>query len=301
MDDTMMALRAHHRGGPEVLVYEPAPVPTPAEGEVLVAVHAAAVTFAELSWDLSWTDLAGHDRTPVIPSHEVSGTVADLGPGVTDVPLGAEVYGLVDFHRDGAAAQYVAVPAATLALKPASVPHVDAAALPLAALTAWQALVDHAAVKPGERVLVLGGAGGVGVYGVQLAASLGAEVVATDLAAHSAFVRSLGATTFLERLDGLSDVDVVLDTVGGDALRQAFEALGPGGRVVTLGGPPPPDLAARFFVVTPDRDELSDLARMVDDGRLRPVVSQVFPLAEGRRAYAAYGPGRPPGKTILVV
>jgi D-arabinose 1-dehydrogenase-like Zn-dependent alcohol dehydrogenase len=167
MTDTMMALRAHARGGPEQLVYEAAPVPVPGPGGALVAVHAAAITFAELSWDLSWTTRDGRDRTPVIPSHEVSGTVARLGPGADGLTVGEEVYGLIDFDRDGAAAEYVTMPAAHLAARPRSVSDEEAATLPLAALTAWQALVDHAALKPGERVLVQGGAGGVGSYGGQ--------------------------------------------------------------------------------------------------------------------------------------
>src|SRR5690242_1326464 len=164
MPETMMALRAHARGGAEQLVYEPAPAPGPGPGEALVAVHAAAITFAELGWDLSWTTRDGRDRTPVIPAHEVSGTVTALGPGADGVTVGDEVYGLIDFDRDGAAAEYVTLPAAHLTARPRSVSHVAAATLPLAALTAWQALADYAAVEPGERVLVLGAAGGVGAY-----------------------------------------------------------------------------------------------------------------------------------------
>ena len=160
---TMMALRAHARGGPEQLVYEQAPAPAAGPGEALIAVHAAAITFAELTWDLEWTSRDGIDRTPVIPSHEMSGTVAGLGDGVAGLAVGDEVIGLVDFDRDGAAAEYVVMPAAGLAAKPPSVSHVQAATLPLAALTAWQALADHAALEPGEQVLVQGGAGGVGI------------------------------------------------------------------------------------------------------------------------------------------
>jgi NADPH:quinone reductase-like Zn-dependent oxidoreductase len=197
MPETMMALRAHARGGPEQLVYEPAPVPVPGPGEALVAVHAAAITFAELTWDLSWTTKEGKDRTPVIPSHEVSGTVAALGPGVTGLTAGDEVYGLIDFDRDGAAAEYVTLPAAHLAARPGSVSHAEAATLPLAALTAWQALTDHAALEPGERVLVQGGAGGVGAFAVQLAAILGGTVTATGSTRHRDLVRRLGAATFV--------------------------------------------------------------------------------------------------------
>lgn len=308
----MMALRAHTRGGPDRLVYEPAPRPEPREGEVLVAVHAAAITFAELGWDLSWTTRDGADRTPVIPSHEVSGTVAALGDGVAGFAVGDEVYGLVDFDRDGAAAEYVAVPVDALAAKPSKATHVEAAALPLAALTAWQALVDQAGLEPGETVLVHGGAGGVGVYLVQLAAHLGAHVVATDLPANAGFVRSLGAERFVDVTteafdDVVSGVDVVVDTVGGDTLERSYRVLRPEGRLVTLGAPPSQETAAAhgvramFFVVRPDRVELAGLARLVDEARLESVVSRTFPLAEGRRAFESGKLPRPPGKTVLVV
>jgi NADPH:quinone reductase-like Zn-dependent oxidoreductase len=152
----MTALRAHRRGGPEVLVVEHAPVPVPAAGEVLVAVHAAAITFDELTWEETWTR-DGVSRTPVIPSHEVSGVVAEIAPGVQNFAPGDEVYGLIEFDRDGAAAEFVTVPEAGLATKPSTVSHAAAAALPLAGLTALQALVDHAAVQPRESVLVHGG------------------------------------------------------------------------------------------------------------------------------------------------
>ena len=179
---TMMALRAHARGGAEQLVFEQAPVPVPGPGDALVEVHAAGITFAELTWDLSWTTRDGRDRTPVIPSHEVSGVVRGLGENARGLSIGEEVYGLIAFDRNGAAADYVTAPAADLADRPRSVSHAQAASLPLAALTAWQALTDHADLQPGERVLVRGGAGGVGVYAVQLAAILGADVTATGRA-----------------------------------------------------------------------------------------------------------------------
>lgn len=311
----MMALRAHARGGPEQLVYEPAPAPEPGLGEALVAVHAAAITFAELTWDLSWTTRDGRDRTPVIPAHEMSGVVAALGPGadIDDIAVGAGVYGLIQFDRDGAAADYVAVPAGELAAKPRSVSHAEAATLPLAALTAWQALVDHAAVEPGERVLVHGGAGGVGVYAVQLAAILGADVTATGREGQADFVRKLGASAFRVTGEGVRPdlgpraFDVVIDTVGGAVLDASYDSVRPGGRLVTLGAPPSADRAAAlgihamFFVVTPDVAELGRLAGLVDDGRLAPVVSQTFGLSEGRRAFESAGRPRPPGKTVLIV
>ena len=307
-----MALRAHARGGAEQLVYEHAPAPVPGPGEALVAVHAAAITFAELTWDLSWTTRDGRDRTPVIPSHEMSGTVADLGPGATGVAAGDEVYGLIGFDRDGAAADYVTMPAAELSPRPHTVPHEAAATLPLAALTAWQALVDYAALEPGERVLVHGGAGGVGVYAVQLAVVLGGHVTATGSARDAGLVRDLGAEGYLaleaSRFeDALSGVDVVIDTVGGAMTERSYAVMRPGGRLVTLGSPPAEDQArprgvhAMFFVVAPDPGELAQLANLVDQGRLRPVISQAFPLSEGRRAYESGTRPRPPGKTVLTV
>jgi NADPH:quinone reductase-like Zn-dependent oxidoreductase len=313
---TMMALRAHARGGAEQLVYESAPVPVPGPGEALVAVHAAGITFAELTWDLTWTTRDGRDRTPVIPSHEVSGTVAELGPDADGCAVGEEVYGLIEFDRDGAAAQYVSLPAAHLAVRPRSVSHTEAATLPLAALTAWQALVDHAALEPGEQVLVQGGAGGVGSYAVQLAAILGAAVTATGHAGDRDFVQGLGAKTYVASgAGGAADYgaagergfDVVIDTVGGAVLDASYGLTRRGGRLVTLGAPPSAEKAealgvhAMFFVVTPDAAALTRLAGLVDEGKLRPVVSQVFPLREGRRAFESATLPHPPGKTVLVV
>jgi NADPH:quinone reductase-like Zn-dependent oxidoreductase len=304
----MMALRAHARGGAEQLVYEPAPVPVPGPGEALVAVYAAAITFAELTWDLSWTTRDGRDRTPVIPAHEMSGAVAALGPGVAGgFAVGDPVFGLVDFDRDGAAAEYVMVPAAELAAKPRSVSHAEASTLPLAALTAWQALVDHAAVQAGERVLVQGGAGGVGVYAVQLAAILGAEVTATGRDGQGDFVRKLGAAEFVTATAPDDRFDVVIDTVGGAVLDASYDVVRRGGRLVTLSAPPSAERAAALgiqattFVVTPDAAELGQIAGLVDDGRLRPVVSQVFALREGRQAFESAGIPHPPGKTVLIV
>jgi NADPH:quinone reductase-like Zn-dependent oxidoreductase len=304
----MMALRAHARGGPEQLVYEQAPVPATGPGEALVAVHAAAITFAELTWDLSWTTREGRDRTPVIPSHEMSGTVTQIADGVTDVAVGDEVFGLTGFDRDGAAADYVTVRAGELATKPRSISHAETATLPLAALTAWQALTDYAAIEPGERVLVHGSTGGVGVFAVQLAAILGAHVTATGRGKDAAFVRSLGAETFIPAGDQPDRAfDIVIDTVSGPVLDVSYRLLRPGGRLVTLSAPPSQDRAhdfgvhAIFFVVTPDLAELTRLAELADECRLRPVVSQTFPLREGRRAFESGAHPRPPGKTVLIV
>jgi NADPH:quinone reductase-like Zn-dependent oxidoreductase len=305
---TMMALRAHARGGAEQLVFEQAPVPVPGPGEALIEVHAAGITLTELTWDLSWTTRDGRDRTPVIPSHEVSGVVRGLGGSARGLSIGEEVYGLIAFDRNGAAADYVTAPAADLADRPRSVSHPQAASLPLAALTAWQALTDQAGLQRGERVLIQGGAGGVGVYAVQLAAILGADVTATGRAGQGDFVRSLGARTFTaDAGDVRAEFDVVVDTVGGPVLEASYGPTRRGGRLVTLSAPPSAQRAeqlgihAMFFVVTPDSAQLSRLAELTDSGKLRPVVSQVFPLREGREAFESGTRPHPPGKTVLLV
>ncbi|WP_034274694.1 zinc-binding dehydrogenase [Actinospica robiniae] len=307
----MMALRAHARGGPEQLVYESAPRPSPGPGEALVRVHAAAITFAELGWDETWTRQDGSDRTPIIPGHEVSGVVEEAGPGCA-LAVGDEVYGLIDFDRDGAAAQYVTVPGDVLARKPAGATHEQAAAMALSALTAWQALVDQAGIEQGERVLIIGAPGGVGVYAVQLARARGAEVTGTGRESGRELVTRLGAQRFLDYtagpLDpGASGFDVVLDAAGAGDDESFYRALRPGGRMILLAGPPDADRAkkhevhATFFIVTPDGAELAALAALVDKGELEPVVGQRYPLAEGRTAFESGSRPRPPGKTVLLV
>jgi NADPH:quinone reductase-like Zn-dependent oxidoreductase len=309
----MTALRAHRRGGPEVLVVERAPVPVPAAGEVLVEVHAAAITFDELTWEETWMR-DGASRTPVIPSHEVSGVVTEIGSGVTEFTTGAEVYGLIPFDRDGAAADFVAVPASDVALRPSTVSHARAAALPLAGLTAWQALADHAAVRAGERVLIHGGTGGVGVFAVQLAVIFGARVTASVRSDAGELLRGLGAERIVDvRTEALGDAayDVVIDTVGGAALDDCLGAARRGGRLVTLSAPLAPEqagradesgVAATFFIVTADRAQLAELAALVDGGRLRVEIAQTFPLRRGREAFESAGQrGRRPGKTVLEV
>lgn len=311
---TMTALRAHRRGGPEQLVVEQAPRPQAGDSTVLVRVHAAAITFNELLWDETWTR-EGRDRTPVIPSHEWSGVVEAAG-AATGFLAGDPVFGMVPFDRDGAAAQYVSVPADFVAPKPANLSHVEAAALPLAGLTAWQALGDHAAVRPGDRVLVLGGAGGVGAFAVQLAVQLGAQVTATSMAADLEHVRGLGAAEVVVSTDRrrhgeslrAASFDVVLDTVGGELMTESMALTRPGGSFVTLQQPPPEDVADAlgitgvFFVVRATRPGLDRVRDSVEGGRLRVTVAATYPLSRGREAFESGGAAvRSPGKTVLVV
>ncbi|MCF3962504.1 NADP-dependent oxidoreductase [Streptomyces fuscigenes] len=313
--ETMRAVRAHERGGPEKLRPETARRPEPGPGEILVAVVAASVTAGELTWPASWTDSAdgsGRDRTPVIPSHEVSGTVAALGPGVREWAVGDEVYALIPFTRDGAAADYVTLPADVAAAKPAGIGHTAAAALPLAGLTALQALESHAGLRAGAHVLVQGAAGGVGSLAVQIAVAKGATVTATASAAGAHYVASLGAGRVLDHRtsrfeDEVSGVDIVLDCVGGDTQTRSWSVLRPGGVLVSVAEPTDARLAERagargdFFIVEPDRTGLDALTALVDDGRLAPRIDRVVPLADTPAAYEALEREHPQGKIVISV
>ena len=218
MNDAVRTMRAMcaSSSDPASLIIETVPVPDPGPGELLVEVRGTAITAGELSWPESW---------PAIPCHDLSGVVTAAGDGAHGWQPGDEVYGLVGFDRPGAAAEYVTAPAADLAPKPASVDHLAAAAVPLGALTAWQALHEHAQLAAGQHVLVHGGAGGVGAYAVQLAALAGARVTATASARDLAFVTGLGAHAVLDYSgrfeDHVRDVDVVIDPVGGNTTARA--------------------------------------------------------------------------------
>lgn len=313
MGDTMRAVRGHRRGGPGQLVLEIAPRPVPGEGELLVEVRSASITSGELAWDATWTDRfdgGGEPRVPVIPSKEVSGVVAGLGPATSGRTVGDEVYGLIPFLLDGAAAEYTVVPEAVLALKPPGLSHDEAAALPLAGLTAWQGLLRHGGLRSGDHVLVHGGAGGVGSFVVQIAAALGATVTATAAARDAGFVRELGAPEVLDYAadrfeDHLKDVDLVFDTVGGDTQRRSWQVLRSGGVLVSIVSPPgqeqPSTARGVFFVVEPDRAGLEELTALVRAGRLRPSVDRVVPLAETAAAYAALEREHRRGKIVLKV
>jgi len=308
---TMEALRAQARGGPESLIYDERVLPpSPGIGDVLLEVRAASFTPTELDWPSTWVDRAGKARTSPIPAHEVSGVVAALGYGTTGFAVGDEVYGLTDWYRDGAAAGYVAVEARNLAPKPRSLDHERAAAVPLAALTAWQALFEHGGLSAGQSVLIHGAGGGVGVFAVQLARSAGAHVVATGRAWAEDLVRGLGAEEFIDTerrrfKEVAGEIDVVFDLVGGEIRRRSWALLKPGGVLVSV--VEPPEEAGRsgaggvFFVVEPDRAALTELARRIDAGELRSIVGEVFPLERGREAFEAKRRSGVPGKAVLRV
>jgi NADPH:quinone reductase-like Zn-dependent oxidoreductase len=303
----MHALRVHEQGGPEGLTYEDAPMPEPGIGDVLVRVHAASITPTELTWPSTWVDRLGHDRRPVIPGHEVSGTVEALGSGTTGFAVGDAVYGLTDWYRDGALAEYVAAEARNLAIKPGSLDHVQAAALAMPGLTAWQALFVHGGLSADQSVLIHGAGGGVGTVAVQLARAVGAHVIATGRAWARDRVSELGAKRFVdldrERFEDVAEgVDLVVDLVGGEILQRSAITVEEGGVLVSIVEEPPMGGARGvYFVVEPARAELEELAHRADEGDLRPVVGKVFDLADVDRAFEAKAGGGVPGKVVVRV
>ena len=282
------------------------PYPVASENDVVVRVHAAGFTPGELDWPDTWTDRAGRDRTPSVPGHELSGVVVELGYGTTGLSVGQRVFGLADWARNGSLAEYTAVETRNLAPLPIDIDHTVAAALPISGLSAWQGLFDHGRLTTGQTVLIHGAAGGVGSIAVQLARDVGARVIGTGRTADRDRAGELGVHTFLdletEKLEDAGEVDVVFDVIGGDILARSAALVRAGGTLVTIAEPPqtqPRDGRALYFLVEPDRARLADLAARVRDGRLKPVVGAVLPLAE---AAAAFAPDkRIPGKTILRV
>jgi NADPH:quinone reductase-like Zn-dependent oxidoreductase len=296
---TMLAVRLNSEGGPEALRVEQVVPPQAQDGEALVRVHAAAITRDELEWPV--------DRLPAIPSYELSGVVVGVGAGVAGVAVGDAVFGLTSFDRDGVAAEYAAVPADVLAPKPRTLDHVHCAAVPMAGLSAWQGLFDHGRLTPGERVLIHGAAGGVGHLAVQLARREGAYVIGTASPAGADNARSHGAQEVLDPAsspfdDVLEPVDLVFDTVGGELLARSASLLRPGGRLVSIAEEPPTgDHPSVYFVVEPNRRQLIELGRLVDEGALRPAIDSVFALAEARAAFDwSMSPGKR-GKVVLHV
>jgi NADPH:quinone reductase-like Zn-dependent oxidoreductase len=309
---TMMAVRMHRYGGPEVLVHEGVPRPEPGPDELLVRVVAAAVN--PVDWKIRegyLREMLPH-RLPLIPGWDVSGVVEAAGGGVTRFRAGDEVFSRPDLLRDGAYAEYVVIRESEVASKPGSVDHVHAAAIPLTGITAWKALFEAAEVAPGQRVLIHGAAGGVGSLAVQLARSRGAHVVATASAANRDYLRALGAdevidyrSTPFEKAAG--PVDVVFDTIGGETQERSWQLLKRGGILVSIVSPPPPEKAAAvgarqaFVFIGPDAAVLAELASRVDRGELRVHVETVLPLAEARRGQELSQGGHVRGKIVLKV
>lgn len=314
----MNAVRIHAYGGPDVLRYEEAPVPEPGPGDVLVRVQAAGVN--PVDWKIRQGFLKERipHRLPMIPGWDVAGTVEQLGPGASGFAPGDEVFSRPDIARDGAYAEYTVVRASELAKKPRSLDFVQAGAVPLAALAAWQALFEapppyaSAALRPGQTVLIHAAAGGVGTFAVQLARWRGARVIGTTSAKNARLVRELGAEEVIDYQaarfeEVVRGVDAVLDTVGGDTQRRSWNVLRPGGVLVSIVSPPSAEEAAQhgaraaYVFIQPSATQLGEMARLVDAGAMKPIVSEVLPLSEARHAHELSQTGHARGKIVLRV
>jgi NADPH:quinone reductase-like Zn-dependent oxidoreductase len=306
----MNAIYLGQKTGADGLVWGEIPRPTPHAGEVLVKVYATAVTPTELSWVPTFNQPSGEPRPfPIVLSHEFSGVVESIGADVREFTVGDEVFGLNDWFVNGAQAEYCVAAASSLARKPKSLDHAEAAVVPISALTAWQGLIEKAQLERSQRVLIHGAAGGVGTFAVQLARWRGAHVTATASAANTEFVRALGADVVIDYRatrfeDVICDVDVVFDGVGGETLQRSWGVLKPGGKLVTIvGSQGAADQRSRdaFMLVRADGRQLAQLGQMIDAGELRVFVETVLPLADATEAYARAQESGKRGKIALDV
>ncbi|QIF01608.1 NADP-dependent oxidoreductase [Roseimicrobium sp. ORNL1] len=289
-----------------------APKPNPGPGQILIQVKAAGITPTELLWYPTHHQKDGSPRVAPIPGHEFSGIVEALGEGVDAFRVGEEVYGLNDWFEEGATAGYCLTLPAFIATKPRRLSHEEAAAVPIGALTAWQGLHDRAQLQSGERVLIHGGSGAVGVFAIQLARTIGAEVITTASKRNEAFLKELGATQvidykdedFTKAIDGL--VDVIFDGVGGETLDRSWSLLKPGGRLVTIAAASEETAEQRvkdaFFIVEPSHYQLSRIASQLDEGTLKAIVDVVVPFEEAPDAYAGKAKARAGrGKVVVAI
>jgi NADPH:quinone reductase-like Zn-dependent oxidoreductase len=309
---SMMAWRVHEFGPPSVMKFEQVPRPDPGPGEVLIKVEAVGVG----PWD-GWIR-AGRSALPqplpLTLGSDLSGCIVGLGPGVSDLRTGDQVYGVTNPRFVGAYAEYAVASATMISRKPTSLTYVEAASVPVIAVTAWQGLFDQAQLKAGQTVVIHGAAGNVGAYAVQLARRAGVRTIATALAKDIPFVRNLGADTAIDFQAQLfeavvRDADAVIDLFGGETQTRSFQVLRRGGKLISAVSRPDHDLAhshgvdAAFFLVNVTRQHLAKIAGLIDEGALRTRVGAVLPLADGREAHFMLEGLRPQpkGKIVLTV
>jgi len=309
----MKAVRFHAYGDAGVLRHEDAPAPVVGDGDLLIKVQAASVNPADTQFRRGDYQAFAPLRLPFIPGWDLSGTVVSAGPGASGFEPGDRVFAMADMGRDGAYAQYIAVQAGHVARAPSRLPLEHAAGVPLAALTAWQALFDIAQLRAGQSVLVHAGAGGVGQFAIQLARRAGARVIATASAPNHELLRRLGAEVLIDYRTadfaaGLRDIDVVLDTVGGETRARSWPVLRKGGMLVAIAMPPPDAATAErhglrtaLAAVTPHGERLAEIGRLIDAGELEVVIDQEFPLDQAAQAHRRIEQGHARGKIILRV
>ncbi|WP_411576931.1 NADP-dependent oxidoreductase [Streptomyces sp. SCSIO ZS0520] len=309
----MHALSQRTLGGPEVLELAELPRPAPGPSQLLVAVHAAGLNPTD------WKHRAHPAFLPAPPfvlGWDVSGTVEEVGVGVTLFQPGDEVFGMLPYpYGAGSHAEYVTGPARAFARKPAGIDHVQAGALPLASLTAWQALVDTAGLEAGQRVLIHAAAGGVGHLAVQIAKARGAYVIGTASAGKHDFLRGLGADELIDYrttdfAEAVREADVVLDTIGGEYRSRSLRTLRPGGLLVSILPVDREELVAEAeslgvraetLLVEADHTGMQAIAALAASGQLRAEIAGTYPLAEGAKAHALGETNRTTGKLVLTV
>lgn len=315
MQKTMRAVRVHEWGGPDRLRYEEGvPIPAPGPGDVLIRVRAAGVN--PVDWKAREGRVEGlwPHTLPLVLGWDASGTVEAVGEGVTAFAPGDEVFAHIDVARDGSYAEYTVCGQEGVAQKPGTLTHVEAASLPIVAETAWQSLFEIGGLSAGQTVLVHAAAGGVGSMAVQFARWKGARVIGTASARNHEFVRSLGAdevidytATRFEEAVPAQGVDLVLDTIGGDTQARTWRLLRPGGHLIAVASGADEEAAARhgvkgsWMLARPDGRDLSAVADLIVSGAVRTTVSEVFPLAEARRAHELLQTGHARGKVVLEV
>ena len=309
---TMKAIVIHQYGGPQVLKYEDLPRPQPKDDQLLIRVIAAGVNPVDGMIRSGMFDKEGNRAFPIILGGDIAGVVEKIGSKIAKFKAGDPVFAYVSLDNNGGYAQYALTTERETAPKPKSITYVQAAAVPIVALTAWQALMDSAQLSPGQTVLIHGGSGGVGSFAIQIAKARGAKVIATASTANQDLLKELGAdvaTDYTKQKfeDVAKDVDVVLDSVGKDTLARSYGVLRKGGFIVSI--------VARLdqteldkhgihgatLSVDPNSDELAEIGKLIDQGKIKVVVSQTFPLSEAKKAQEQVATGHTRGKIVLKV
>src|SRR5262245_24564600 len=309
---TMKAVVIHNYGGPEALKYEDIPQPEPQDNQLLIRVIAAGVNPVDGLIRSGMFDKEGKRAFPIILGGDVAGIVEKVGSKVTKFKAGDPVFAYVSLDNSGGYAQYALVPQREAASKPKSLTYVEAAAVPIVALTAWQALVDTAKLRPGQTVLIHGGSGGVGSFAIQIAKARGARVIATASTANQDFLKQLGADVAIDYKkqkfeDVAKDVDVVLDSIGGDTLARSYGVVKKGGIIVSLVARPSESELQKHGIrgaalnVEPNSQELAEIGKLIDDKKIKVIVSQTFPLSEAARAQEQVATGHTRGKIVVKI
>ena len=309
---TMKAVVVHEYGGPEVLKYEDAPKPEPKENEMLVRVIAAGVNPVDDGLRSGHYSKYFGPKPPFTPGGDIAGVVEKAGAKVTKFKVGDAVYAYLDLDRGGGYAEYTVTNEKEAAAKPKSLTFEEAAAVPIVALTAWQALIDNAKLSAGQSVLIHGGSGGVGTFAIQIAKARGAKVFATASTANQDLLKQLGADVAIDYTkqkfeDVAKNVDVVLDCVGQDTLQRSYGVVKKGGFIVTIVASPAPaelekhGIRGSSLSVAPNSEELAEISKLIEEKKIKVIVSQTLPLADAAKAQEQAATRHTRGKIVLKV